>query len=221
MHRICRHVHMYVYKHSMCYQSNCLTKYYFLQCNYSIENRRVMEEKQNLFFSKLSIYKLIFSWGEQRILINRIYLEKTIFLVQKNFENCNITCFVSQTTDVESSQTVHGWARRGGPDMLHGRKSLGIKLKCQNWSKLHESNGNQVVKMSSKADNTLVIFTCICHGKTEALSKIRLTLCKTEEGRNLLFDIKEKESLIAYITHSIGNYVDPIGFYNILKTHSQ
>lgn len=105
--------------------------------------------------------------------------------------------------------------------MLCGRKSLGIKLMFQNCSKLPESNGNQVVKMSSKADNALVIFTCICCGKTEALSKIRLTLCKTEEGRNMLFDIKEEESLIAYITHSIRNYVDPIGFYNILKTHSQ
>lgn len=43
----------------------CLTKSYFLQCNYSIENRREMEEKQN-FFSKLSIYKLIFSHRESK-----------------------------------------------------------------------------------------------------------------------------------------------------------
>lgn len=29
------------------------------------------------------------------------------------------------------------------------------------------------------------------------------------------------ERLIAYIAYFIGNYVDPIGFYNILKMHSQ
>lgn len=39
-----------------------------------------------------------------------------------------------------------------------------------------ESNGNQVVKMSSKPGNTLVTFTCIYCGKTEALPKIRLTV---------------------------------------------
>ena len=68
--------------------------------------------------------------------------------------------------------------------------------------------------MSSKPGNALVTFTYIYCGKTEALPKIRLTLCKEQTP-------KEQESSIAYIAYSIGSYVDPIGFYNILKMHSQ
>lgn len=84
-------------------------------------------------------------------------------------------------------------------------------------SRLHESNGNQVAKTSLKCVNTLVLFTYIYCGKTETLPEIRLALCK----KHIFLAPKETESLIAYIAYSIDSYVDPIGFYNILKMHSQ
>lgn len=88
---------------------------------------------------------------------------------------------------------------------------------CQRCSRLHESNGNHVVKTSFKSVNALALFTYIYCGKTEALPEIRLTLCK----KHIFLTPKERGSLIAYIACSIDSYVDPIGFYNILKMHSQ
>lgn len=88
---------------------------------------------------------------------------------------------------------------------------------CQHCSGLRESNGNQVVKTSFKAANTLFLFTYIYCGKTEASPEIRLTLCM----KHIFLAPKERESLIAYIAYSIDSYVDPIGFYKILKMHSQ
>lgn len=84
-------------------------------------------------------------------------------------------------------------------------------------SRLHEPNGNQAVKTSFKPVNALLVFPYIYCGKTEALPKIKLTLCK----KHIFLTPKERESLIAYIAYSIDSYMDPIGFYNILKMHSQ